>query len=247
MNPTSFLRSIVPVFILNVRRRMLAHFAQRQSRGKRVPEIFREIYQKNKWGRGDKKFFSGIGSLPGNTDAYVTFVNHFIKDNGVRSIVDLGCGDFQVGQRIVTEGNKYIGCDVVPELVDYNSNQFGNENVSFRVCNIIDDALPDGDLCLIRQVFQHLSNDNINAVISKLNQYRFILITDAQKRGTPLENIDIETYSGTRTEFGHGLFLEKPPFNLDVKTVLESKLTHRKDAYLRTVLLETDANVSNVT
>ena len=241
------LKSIVPEFVLDAYRRLLGHFGMRLSRGKQVPEIFRSIYLENKWGQGDEKFFSGIGSLDENTIAYVTLVNKFVKEYGMKSIVDLGCGDFQVGRKIVSSGIKYIGCDVVAELVEHNSNQFGNEDVSFRLCNIIDGALPDGDLCLIRQVFQHLSNSDIKAVISKLNQYRFILITDAQKRGNPLENIDIETFSGTRTDFGHGLFLEKPPFNLDVKTVLESELTHRKDYYLRTVLLEIDPNDSNAT
>jgi SAM-dependent methyltransferase len=241
------LRLMVPEFVLAARRRWLGHLAMRRSRGKQPSEIFSDIYLQNKWGRGDGEFFSGTGSLPNMTDGYTAFVNKFVKDNGVTSIVDLGCGDFQVGQKIATEGHKYIGCDVVPELVEYNSRKFGNENVSFRLCNIVDDPLPNADLCLIRQVLQHLSNSDIKAVISKLNQYRFILITDAQMWGVPSENIDIETFSGTRNDFGHGLFLESPPFDLEVKTVMESKATHKDGYYHRTVLLELNPNDSVIT
>ncbi len=50
--------------------------------------IFDEIYNKNIWGFG-----SGHGSLPSVTKGYRKFLENFIKDNNIKSVVDYGCGD----------------------------------------------------------------------------------------------------------------------------------------------------------
>jgi hypothetical protein len=80
----------------------------------------------------------------------------------------------------------------------------------------------------------------IKSVISKLNQYRVILNTDRQRQNSPLKKFDIETFFGARIDFGHDIFLGKPPFNLDVEILLDSKFTPREDIYPRTVLLGID-------
>jgi hypothetical protein len=63
-------------------------------------EIFSEIYETAQWGgkRGD--FCSGRGSDPRVAAAYCSTIREFIVEHGIRSVVDLGCGDFEVGSRI---------------------------------------------------------------------------------------------------------------------------------------------------
>jgi hypothetical protein len=48
---------------------------------------------------------------------------------------------------------------------------------------MVANALPDGDVCLIRQVFQHLSNAEVNEVLRKLNKFKKVYITE----GYPVE------------------------------------------------------------
>ena len=48
------------------------------------------------------------------------------------------------------EGVEYIGAEIVDELVQQNTEQFGTGGVRFQKLNIIKDNLPDVDLILCR-------------------------------------------------------------------------------------------------
>lgn len=51
---------------------------------------FEEIYATNEWGHG-----SGEGSLPVHTRGYVAFLQAFLAEKNITSVVDMGCGDWQ--------------------------------------------------------------------------------------------------------------------------------------------------------
>jgi SAM-dependent methyltransferase len=74
------------------------------------------------------------------------------------TFIDLGCGDFQVGQQLLPLCSSYIGIDIVKVLIENNNNKFKDTKASFLCLNIIEDDLPTGDVCFVRQVLQHLSN-----------------------------------------------------------------------------------------
>ena len=44
--------------------------------------------------------------------------------------------------------------------------------------NIVTDPLPDGELCLIRQALQHLSNADIQAISEKCTKYPRLIVTE---------------------------------------------------------------------
>ena len=209
----------------------------RAAAGKDVQEVFREVYERQKWGKSDDGFFSGPGSLDMHSQPYIVYVNRFMQQRGITNIVDLGCGDFRVGRQLVLGNRHYTGVDVVSELIRRNQERFGQANIQFQMLNIIEDELPDGELCLIRQVLQHLSNEAILKILGKLKKYRYVLITDDQLRKPNGINVDIPNFGGTRINFGSNLLLEEPPFNAEVKTVLEVPLANRNDRFLRTVLI----------
>jgi SAM-dependent methyltransferase len=120
------------------------------------------------WGGiGGNEFFSGQGSLDKFAAPYVEWLTGFIAECGIKTIVDLGCGDFRIGQQICSAISvKYVGVDIVLDLIAFNQSRYGNATVSFKCVDIIEDELPDGDLCLIRQVLQHLSNAQISRVLT---------------------------------------------------------------------------------
>ena len=189
--------------------------------------------------REQDKFYSGRGSLEEFSAPYVEWITKFIFERDIKVVIDLGCGDFRVGQRLCAASSiDYIGVDIVPELIVYNQAQFGNEHASFRCTNIIDDELPGGELCLIRQVLQHLSNDEIRRVIANCKNYRYLLVTEDVYAGKKLEpNLDMSHGPDTRTYKQSGVFLELAPFNLPTRCVLEISRP-QLGTVIRTCLIE---------
>jgi hypothetical protein len=77
--------------------------------------------------------------------------------------------------------------------------------------------LPPGDVVFIRQVLQHLSNNDIALVISKLTQYRVLVVTEHLPPNNDfVPNVDISNGAHIRLQgtFSSGVVLTAPPFNL---------------------------------
>lgn len=177
-------------------------------------EIFSDIYARNAWGGKNGEFYSGVGSE--DSELFAAIVNRHIDEHGIRSVVDLGCGDFRVGQQIARPGINYIGVDVVAALVERNQAMFGSGSVSFKQCDLVADDPPAADLCIIRQVLQHLSNEQIGQVLKKLSVFRHAILAEHHPAPGNLrkENLDKPAGADTRIWFGSGVFPDRPPFSL---------------------------------
>jgi hypothetical protein len=199
---------------------------------RRRRRAFQLVYRNKKWGSGEEaKFFSGVGSHGAAADTYVAamapiLAAHAREAGSTTTIVDLGCGDFAIGGRLLSSlpNVRYIGCDIVPEMVAHNNRCFGNDSVRFETLDIISQPLPDGDICLARQVLQHLPNGDISVLLPKLRKYRHVYVTEAQPvepEGPP--NPDIPVGAGIRFDWqtgrGRGVELNLPPWNLAVEVV----------------------------
>ncbi len=202
----------------------LARFRRRRT--------FQTVYRNKMWGTGGKsQFFSGVGSHGGPAAAYVDIMVPIIlthlNDCGPQAtMIDLGCGDFSIGARLLQRlpPLRYVGCDVVPEIIEHNRKQFGNDCAQFQVLDMVSDDLPDGDICLVRQVFQHLSNRDIACVLPKLRKYRYVYVTEGQplvRVGTPNPDkpANAEVRFNWRTGHGRGVELDQPPWNLSVEEI----------------------------
>jgi SAM-dependent methyltransferase len=164
-------------------------------------------------------------------------VSAFIRENGIRSVVDLGCGDFAVGRRIVdaTEA-QYIGVDVVPELIEHHRHKFQGPRVSFVCANILTDELPAADLCLVRQVLQHLTNKEIATALGRLSCFPKVLITEDLPTQPTSLNHDMTHGPEVRSDFGSGVYVDESPFSIAVKEIARIPLS--ETCLLRTVLVE---------
>ncbi len=96
------------------------------------------------------------------------FVNSFLIDKKLKSIIDLGCGDFNVGKNIYKHVNKYFAFDIVPDLIKTNKKKFNDKKIIFECKNFIDETLPKADVVIIRQVLQHLDNKSIIKILDKI-------------------------------------------------------------------------------
>lgn len=240
----NYIRAITPRPLLEYWRRQKVAAIRRRNSGKAVREVFREIYLDNRWGGEAGTFNSGSGSAAHHARQYAETIRTFIRDHGISRVVDLGCGDFQVGAQLVVDDIEYIGVDIVEEVVRRNEKTYGGERVSFRTLDIIDDALPDAELCLIRQVLQHLSNEQIQKVLRKLTRFRYVLVTEHYPAPAALvrANVDKPCGEDVRVYDGSAIYLDQPPFNRTIKgPILDVDAGHclvRRGERIRTFLIE---------
>jgi len=205
-------------------------------------KAFQTIYREKLWGTdANARFFSGhlSHSEPVSiyVDAMVAVISAEFKDQQRNAtIVDLGCGDFSVGERLLERlpTVRYVGCDLVPELIEHHCHRFGSQRVQFQTLDMVSQELPDGDICLIRQVFQHLANRDISCVLPKLRKYQALFVTEAQ----PLEregpaNPEKPPYADMRfdgrTGRGRGVELDQPPWNLTIEEICRASGTGIKE------------------
>ncbi len=181
-------------------------------------ERFERIYSRNVWGGEEGEFYSGPGSDSEGTEFYVETVLAFIKEreDQIETIVDLGCGDFRVGRRLMHQGTKYIGIDIVASLVDHLNHAFGSDTCSFVCVDAITQELPEGDLCFVRQVLQHLSNDQIQSILQKTRKFKYVIVTEHLPDPNLLKSFNKDKPSGydIRVCEHSGVFLDKEPFGL---------------------------------
>lgn len=223
----NILKPFIPYSVLQARRRLLhkrtvcVHDTIFENKNPRY--IFSEIYDRGLWGKADKsdQFFSGHGShLADHVDPYITAISEFLQSAAPPNVVDLGCGDFNVGCQIRPYCARYVACDIVPKLIAYNKEKFRRLDVDFRCVDIIEDPLPEGDVVIIRQVLQHLSNKHIERVLNKLKLYKYVVLTEFVPEGEFIPNIDQPTGSFSRLARGihSGVVLTRDPFLLKVKS-----------------------------
>lgn len=205
-------------------------------------EIFSEIYQKNLWGKSDnpdQPYYSGAGSHDkAITSVYLESVSSFLQTFSTKpAVVDLGCGDFFIGSQLRPYCGQYIACDIVSELIEYNKIKYKELDVDFKNLDLITEALPSGDIVFIRQVLQHLSNEQIQKLISKLSSYRYLILTEhLPKLKNFVPNLDKKPGSGIRLGYHSGIVLTLPPFHL--KVVNEKVLCEAEevDGVIKTLL-----------
>ena len=100
----------------------------------------------------------------------------------------LGCGDFNVGKELVPYTKKYVAVDIVTDLIAHHKEKFKEENLEFRCLDIAVDDLPSGDCALLRQVLQHLSNTEVQKIVHKLPDFKYVIVTEHIPEGDFVPN-----------------------------------------------------------
>ena len=176
-------------------------------------EAFRVHYEEDRsqWGKS-----SGRGSDPYHTIEYRCFLEQFIRMNNIKSIVDIGCGDWRFSRFMNFDDVSYIGFDVVPGIIDRNSERFSSTSIKFAIMPDDIAAVPGADLLLMKDVLQHLPNEVILEFAGKVfGKFNFCLLTNSFVKLNTETNIDV-SHGGFRC-----LDLSAPPYRFKGCYVLE--------------------------
>lgn len=189
-----------------------------------------QVYDLHLWGGSKHDFYSGEGShdlaiVNPYVDTLISFLTSF--KNPI-TVCDLGCGDFNVGIQLVPHTQKYIGVDIVPDLIQRNKTIFKHNNLEFECLDIATDILPAGDCVILRQVLQHLSNAEIEKVIPKLYPFKYVILTEHLPNTDFIPNKDIISGQGIRIKKKSGVNLLAAPFQFKVKSTKELMSHHLK-------------------
>jgi len=155
-----------------------------------IAEAFRRHYEDDTSHWGNQ---SGPGSDPFFTIEYRCFVDKFIRMNKIKTIVDIGCGDWQFSRFLNLEGVNYIGFDVVPSVIEMNRKTFTRDNVRFEMMPAAMEEIPQGDLLLMKDVLQHLPNGTIAEFKEIIfPKFKHCLLTNSFIKLNTGQNMDIE-------------------------------------------------------
>lgn len=171
-------------------------------------EVFEDIYHSCKWGKRDSVSgsVSGSGSSRGRTTRLVQDLPNIMSRYGVRSVLDIPCGDFNWMRHVDLTGIDYTGADIVRDLVERNG-QYKRSGIQFQQLDLLESSLPKVDLVFTRDCLVHLSFEQIRRALHNiaLSGSRLLMTTTFPGRS---RNYDIKT-GGWRP-----LNLELAPFHL---------------------------------
>ena len=204
-----------------------------------VQDVFSQIYRSGSWQSSSR---SGPGSEPAKTKQYRGIIESVLRSRQISSVVDIGCGDWAFSKLVDWGDVEYTGVDVVPELVAHLNSQFGTNQRRFIVANLIENELPAADLCIVKDVLQHLSNAAVHRFLrEQLPRFRYALITNDARlirlthllRPWKIQPANLDIANGD----ARALRLTRPPFNLQAKRLAWYRVYYGQFLFEKEVLL----------
>lgn len=185
----------------------------------RYQERFQKIYQEKLWGVNEEdEGFSGGGSLLENALPYYEYLVKFMRDHQIKSVVDLGCGDWTFSKHIRWDGIEYIGFDVVESVIEKNIQKYSTPNIRFIHANFLSFPVPKADLLICKHVLQHMPNKDVFAFLELLPHFKHCLILNAKPHNDT--NVDYPEEKQFPFWEDRGIDITLPPFNVKGKRVL---------------------------
>jgi len=166
-----------------------------------MEETFTNKYEQCIWANNGNPHYkggSGGGSeLPEVGNTYIPFLKRYIRENEIRTVVDLGCGDFQCGNQTYDELDiTYTGYDVYKKVITYNQGQHPAPKYQFVHSDFYTehDAIVGGDLCILKDVLQHWTVERIYTFLDALvasKKFKHILLINCcdQSRDDPISQL----------------------------------------------------------
>jgi|SRR5579872_1008878 len=131
--------------------------------------LFKYIYKENSW--LNKNTRSGNGSDLTETPIIRLQIPQLIEKYGIKTMLDAGCGEFFWQKELdLSSLELYMGIDIVPEIIEHNSKRYQTDRCTFALLDIVSQPIPTVDMILCRDVFQHLSDTDIQQAINAMKK-----------------------------------------------------------------------------
>ncbi len=168
-----------------------------------MEDIFLAIYHGNLWGSEESR--SGPGSTLARAADFLPDLVALLRTLNTRVLVDAPCGDFNWAGVLADAVERYIGIDVVGEIIARNQRLASSPTRLFLHRDLTKDPLPAADVILCRDCLVHFAFADIWRALRNFQQSgsRYLLTTTFVDYG---DNLDVAT-GGWRP-----LNLERPPF-----------------------------------
>ena len=152
-----------------------------------MEQTFTKIYENKLWGNNNNSVYSGSSgtgsAVEYNKDSYLIFLKKFIIEHNIKTIVDLGNGDFRCGYIYDDLDIQYTGYDAYKKVQDYNATQYPKPKYTFNHLDFCanPDNITNGDLCILKDVLQHWTLNSINSFLDNITtskKFKYILIVN---------------------------------------------------------------------
>lgn len=152
-------------------------------------KIFTEKYETCEWGDNQNSNYngsSGNGSQCSFNADYIAFMKKFIRNNNIKTVADLGCGDWQSSHLIYKNSHvQYFGYDAYDKIIKHNSKKYPQFTFSqLDILNNVDSIKSGCDLYVIKDVLQHWTCKEIKHFMDQLLQkkYKYIIVVNSCKQ-----------------------------------------------------------------
>jgi hypothetical protein len=137
--------------------------------------IFSKIYEEGFWSSPGIPS-SGSGSIPSAAAAYVDLVMDFLKKHEIKTVLDIGHGDWSMWEKYKFDDVDYLGVDVYEKVTDQLNNLYKTKNRKFMSLNVVTEKIPARDVCISKDVLQHLPTKDIIEVLNKIDKFKYLII-----------------------------------------------------------------------
>lgn len=171
-----------------------------------LKDKFSKIYKENLFkGRNSR---SGEGSDLIQTAKIRSELPKIIKEYNIKTFLDAPCGDWYWMKELDFGTTRYVGLDIVNDLIEKNNKEFGNKQRIFKKVNLIENYIPKADLIFSRDCLVHLTFYDALRIIAnfKLSGAKYLLTTTFVDIK---ENYELEE----KNSFWRPLNMELYPFN----------------------------------
>jgi hypothetical protein len=140
--------------------------------------LFARIHAGNLW--GDPESVSGTGSSLSATTTVRRELPDLMRRFDCHSLLDAPCGDFVWMKTIAHEMERYVGVDIVDEVIARNRAAYAGDRIAFVCADLVSDPLPTADMILCRDCFIHLPTRSIEGVLRNFKRTgaRYLLLTN---------------------------------------------------------------------
>lgn len=178
--------------------------------------VFGAIHAARSW--GDCESASGPGSTRERAATFLPDLIELVRSLGVRTLLDVPCGDFNWAEPLADAVEHYVGVDVVPALIGV-ARRRSSPRRRFLCRDMVRQRLPRADLVLCRDGLVHLTEADVFAALENLRRTGadyLLATTFLDDRSNP----DIATGEW------RPLNMERPPFRFPAPLALIDERCH---------------------